>query len=255
VTTVLRPLAGETIVDVGARLTEELVTFTAPDSAPADQYRILRQEVERLARDSGARVFAVTSAGPGEGKTVTTLNLAGSLAQAQPANVLVVEADLRRPSVAKYLGITSEGPGLAEAIRQDQFDLARAVRRLDWLGISMLPTGAAKRAPYELLASPRFAMVLAEMRRRYNYVLIDTPPVLPVADSRLPGPLVDGFIVVVSAHKTPRKALAETLRLLSPAKVFGVVFNGDDRPVDSYHRYYGYSTDAAARKNNARDTR
>lgn len=228
-------------VDEQSRLAEELVSFIAPASLEADQYRTLRHAVERLRRDSGFQVFAMTSAGAGDGKTVTTLNLAGSLAQSPDTRVLLVDADLHRRAVAEYLGLAGlRSPGLTEAILNEKYGLAQAVRRLEVLNVSVLPAGDAQARPYELLASPRIEGLLAEARRLYDYVLIDTPPVVPLADCRLLGRWVDGFIVVVAAHKTPRKLLAEALNLLEPAKVLGVVFNGDDQPLAPYYGYYGH---------------
>jgi capsular exopolysaccharide synthesis family protein len=228
--------------DERPRLAEPLVSFLAPASLEADQYRTLRQLVERLRRDSNCQVFAVTSAAAGEGKTVTALNLAGALAQASNTRVLVIDADLHRPAVARYLGLTDRrAPALAEAILHDEYGLAQTVRRLESLNLSVLLAGNAHLGPYELLASPRLEKLLRDARSFYDYVLIDTPPVVPLADCRLLGRLVDGFIVVVAANKTPRKLLAEALNLLDPAKVIGLVFNGDDRPLAAYYGYYGYS--------------
>jgi protein-tyrosine kinase len=232
-------LIDQDTADEQSRLAEELVSFVAPASLEADQYRTLRHAVERLRNDSGFQVFAIASAGAGDGKTVTTLNLAGSLAQSPEARVLVVCADLHRAAVSQYLGL-ARSPGLAEAILNKECGLAQAVRRLDLLNVSVLPAGTAQARPYELLASPRIEGLLAEARRLYDYVLIDTPPLVPLADCRLLGRWVDGFIVVVAAHKTPRKLLAEALTLLEPAKVLGVVFNGDDQPLAPYYGYYGH---------------
>jgi capsular exopolysaccharide synthesis family protein len=222
------------------QLAEPLVSFAAPDSLEAEQYRTLRHSVERVARAERAQVFAVTSPGAGEGKTITTLNLAGSLAQSPEARVLVIDADLHRPSVARYLGISGRSPGLAEAIIDEDRGLAYAVRRLDSLNLSVVLAGGRSAGPYELLASPRLEQVLAEARRSFDYVLIDTPPVVPLADSRLLSRVIDGYIVVVSAHTTPRKLLAEALDLLDRTKVVAIVFNGDDRPLSSYYGGYGY---------------
>jgi len=228
--------------DIRSRLVEELVSFLSPASLEADQYRTLRQLVERLRRESAFQVLAVTSATPGDGKTITTLNLAGSLVQSPNTRVLVIDADLHRPAVAGYLGLgDARTHGLAETILHDDYSLGRAVRHLEPLNLSVLLSGDGHMAPYELLASPRLEGLLAEARRRYDYVLIDTPPVVPLADCRLLGRWVDGFIVVVAAHKTPRKLLVEALKLLDPEKVVGVVFNGDDRPLSPYYGYYGYS--------------
>jgi Mrp family chromosome partitioning ATPase len=162
--------------------------------------------------------------------------------------VLVVDVDFHRPSVAKYLGLPARLPGLAEAILDERSDITRSVRRLESLGISIMPTGVPQVAPYELLSSPRLEVLLAEMRRLYNYVLVDTPPVLSVADCRMLSQLVDGFIVVVAANRTPRHALVDALKIIDPAKLLGVVLNGDDRPQGPYYRYEAYAASDAAPK-------
>jgi capsular exopolysaccharide synthesis family protein len=240
------------IQDPAAKPVEELVSFVAPSSAAADQYRMLRHAVERLHQDAGCQVFGITSAGAGDGKTVTTLNLAGSLSQSTGTRVLVICADLHRETVTEYLGLTRlRTPGLAEAIMNERYGLTQVVHRLDELNVSILPPGDVQVRPYELLASPRLKSLLAEARRLYDYVLIDTPPVAPLADCRLLGRWVDGFIVVVAANKTPRKLLAEALNLLETSKVLGVVFNGDEQPLSPYYGYYAHhqpSTTASAHR-------
>jgi len=241
----------ETVAD-GAderlRLAEPLVSFLTPVSFEADQYRTLRQLVERRRSDAACQVLAVTSAAAGEGKTVTALNLAGALAQSSNSRVLIIDADLHRPSVAEYLGLADRrAPGLAEAILHEEYGLPQAVRRLESLNVSVLLAGDGRLGPYELLASPRFEKLLRDARAFYDYVIIDTPPVVPLVDSRLLGRWVDGFIVVVAAHKTPRKLVAEALNLLDPLKVIGLVFNGDDRPLAAHYGYYGYSQPSGSR--------
>jgi capsular exopolysaccharide synthesis family protein len=219
----------------------QLVSFVAPGSFAADQYRSLRHVIERLQKEEGLRVLAVTSPTPGDGKTVTTLNLAGALAQASGARILLIDADLRRPSVANYLPFDrTRLRGLVDAIVDPDASLGRFARRFDHLNLSVLPAGVVESGTYELLTSPRLEVLLAEARTEYDYVLIDTPPLVPVPDSRLIGRWVDGFVVVVAAHKTPRRLLGEGLNLLDPAKVLGLVFNFDSRPLSSYHGYYGY---------------
>ena len=222
------------------RLAEQLISLHDPDSFAADQYRALRYTIERFRQEFGVQVLAVTSPAPGDGKTVTTLNLAGSIAQAPDARILVIDADLRRPSVSEYLGLGSQrSPGLADAIENYDIDLPRVVRRLERYNLSVLPAGAPRTAPYELLNSSRFESLLKEARRQYDCVIIDTPPAVPMPDCRLIERWVDGFFVVVAAHKTPKKLVAETLNVLDPAKVLGVIFNGDDEPTSSYYGYYG----------------
>jgi capsular exopolysaccharide synthesis family protein len=222
---------------------DQLVSLVAPASPEADQYRGLRYTIERMRRDTGLQMIAVTSPGAGDGKTVTTLNLAGSLAQSSDTRILVIDADLHRPSVAGYLGIDdsrSVRPGLVDAITRDEYGLDETVRRMDPQNLSVLLPGAYQSGAYELLNSPRLERLLAEARRRFDFVLIDTPPLLPLPDCRLLGQWIDGFIVVVAAHRTPRRALQEALTLLDSAKILGIVFNGDDRPLASYSGYYSY---------------
>jgi capsular exopolysaccharide synthesis family protein len=230
------------------RLAEPLVSFLMPVSLEADQYRTLRQLVERRRSDAACQVLAVTSAAAGEGKTVTALNLAGALAQSSNSRVLIIDADLHRPSVAAYLGLSDRrAPGLAEAIIHEEFGLPQAVRRFESLNVSVLLAGDGKVGPYELLSSPRLEKLLRDARSFYDYVIIDTPPVVPLVDSRLLGRWVDGFIVVVAAHRTPRKLVAEALNLLDPLKVIGLVFNGDDRPLAAHYGYYGYAQPSGTR--------
>lgn len=232
-----------------ARPSDALVSFVASASLEADQYRSLRHLVERLHHDTGLRVFAVTSPGSGEGKTVTTLNLAGSLAQSRDARVLVIDADLHRPSVAQYLGIDPpHSPGLIDVIGNDQLRLEDVERRLDALNLSVVLTGAYEAGAYELLNSPRLELLLQDARRRFDYVLVDTPPLMPLPDCRLIGRYIEGFFLVVAAHRTPRTALAEGLNLLDPAKLIGTVFNGDDRPLTRYSTYYATPQGSPARR-------
>src|SRR6185503_10936396 len=149
------------MVQQEAHPVEELVSFVAPSSLEADQYRMLRHAIERLHQDSGYQVFGITSAAAGDGKSVTTLNLAGSLAQSAGTRVLVVCADLHRETVPQYLGLrTSRTPGLADAIVNDDYTLAQVVHRLDGFNVSILPAGNVQSRPYELLSSRRLQALL-----------------------------------------------------------------------------------------------
>jgi capsular exopolysaccharide synthesis family protein len=220
---------------------EQIVSLVAPASMEADQYRGLRHTVERLRRDAGVQVLAITSPGAGDGKTVTTLNLAGALAQSPGMRVLVIDGDLHRPSVAEYLGLEDRhGRGLTDAILNEGLSLTQLVRRIDAVNLSVLPSGRCQAGVYELLNSPRFESLLKDARASFDFVFIDTPPLVPLPDCRLIGQWVDGILVVVTAHRTPREALKEALNLLDPAKLIGFVFNGDDRPLTRYSSYYGY---------------
>jgi protein-tyrosine kinase len=223
------------------QLAEELVSLTAPGSYVADRYRALRHTIERLRKESALHVLAVTSPSPGDGKTVTTLNLAGALAQSPDLRVLVIDADLRRPSVTQYTGLADRlSPGLANVLSDPEYDLDRAIVRLSQFNLSILTAGCCETGFYELLNSPRLERLLREARRLFDFVVVDTCPLLPLPDTRLLSRWVDGFVLVVAAHRTPRRLVAEALDLLSRDKVIGVVFNGDDGPARHHYGYHSY---------------
>jgi protein-tyrosine kinase len=222
-------------------IAEQLVSLIAPGSFAADQYRTLRHNVERLRRTGGLQVVGITSAGAGDGKSMTALNLAGALAQARSARILIIDADLRRPCVGRYLGLNAlSSPGLAEALADSARELTDVVVHLDQFNLSVLPAGTPQKSPYELLNSPRLEQLLKDARVVYDYVLIDTPPLVPFPDCRVLARHVDGFLTIVAAHRTPRKLFTEGLSVLDPAKVIGLVFNGDDEPKSGHYGYYGY---------------
>jgi len=218
---------------------EQLVSLTKPRSFEAEQYRTLRQIVESRRKSGGHQVLAVSSPGIGDGKTITTLNLAGALAQARGSRVLLIDGDLRCPAVASQLRLG--GPsrlGLADTIR-GQISLSAALHRLPEWNLSVLTTGMVGDSPYELLKSTVFARLIEEARRDFEFVLIDCPPLLAVPDCRVIERVVDGFLLVVSADRTPRKLLQEALNVLSEESVVGIIFNRDARPLSGYYGYYG----------------
>ena len=223
----------------GARgLDRHLVSLVAPASFEAEQYRALRSRLESQQEGKALQVLAVTSAVVGDGKTTTAINLAGSLAQARNARVLLVDADLRRASAGLQLGLQdTRGAGLADAILDPDRSLPGLIRSLP-ANLRILPAGRLPPQPYEVLKSPRLGAVLEEARRLFDYVVIDTPPLIPVPDCRLIARWVDGLLMVVAAHRTPRKLVEEGLNLMEPSKVIGLVFNGDERARSGYYGYY-----------------
>jgi tyrosine-protein kinase len=219
------------------KLNKRLVSFVDATSFEAEQYRRLRQQIERLCVTRGLRTIAVTSAVASDGKTLTAINLAGALAQGHGARILLVDADLRRPAVAQHLGLApGTSGGLMAAVQSGRRRLTDHVVRVQDSNLWVLPCGESRPDTYELLTSPRLVEVLADARCDYDYVLIDTPPVVPVPDGVLLSRAVDGYLVVVGANSTPRKLLGEALNLLEPASVIGLVFNRDDRPLFGYYR-------------------
>ena len=221
-------------------LDSRLVSFLKSDSFEADQYRMLRYAIERACPSENSRVIAVTSATTGEGKTLTSVNLAGTIAKAGQARVLIIDADLRRPAIAKVLGKAHvhRGWGLVDAILDRRLSLEQIAWNLDPFNLAVVTTRRPQSETYELLASERFGELVREARQRYDYIIVDTPPVLPAPDTRLLAQWVDGYIVIAAADKTPRRLLEETFALLGPAKILGLVFNRESYKNSRYGRYY-----------------
>ena len=228
----------ERAVDRSHRVGAHLVSLLDPRSFEAEQYRMLRHVVETLRKGAILHVVAVTSPGAGDGKTTTAINLAGALAQSADARVLLVDLDIRRPAVARQLRLSGARRSLVDALRDPGLTLEDTVEHLAHFNLSVLPASGPAVAPYELLKSPRLEALLDEARRRYEYVVLDTPPFVPVPDGRIIAKYVDGFLIVVKAHRTPRGALAQTLDLVDPAKVTGLVFNGDNTRRSGYYDAY-----------------
>ena len=220
------------------KLDRRLVSLTAPTSLEAEQYQALRLKLESLQRSRGVRVMAITSPGVKDGKSVTAINLAAALAQGSGARVLLIDADLRRPAVGRYLEIGGkQALGLADIVDDPNRPLSDAIVNAGPHRFDVVPAGSAVAPIHELLRSPRLGTLLQEVREQYDYVLLDTPPLGPVSDCALLARWIDGVLLVVAAHRTSRKLLEEALNLLEGGSVLGIVFNGDVRRFLRYRRH------------------
>lgn len=232
------PVPGQFLMD------QHLVSLLTPASLAAEQYRRLSNIAQEMQKETGLRVLAVSSAAVGDGKTITAINLAGALAQAaEGARVLLADADLRRGSVSTYLGLNERGArGLSDVVLNPDLSLDSVVRPSPPFNFCVLPAGTPRAAPYEVFRAARLRELLDEARQLYDYVILDAPPLVPVADCRALERCVDGFLLVVAAHKTPRRLFEEALNLIDPSKTVGLVFNRDDSPLSAYSSYgYGYA--------------
>jgi capsular exopolysaccharide synthesis family protein len=225
-----------------AAIDDHVVTLVRRSSPEAEDYNTLRYALEKAGGEAGLRVVAVTSPTVGDGKTTTAVNLAGVLAHRRDARVLLIDADLRRPSVAPILGHAADAgqAGLVDAILDSRLTLDQVATRLSGFNLWVLHAGRPSDDPFELLRTPRAGELLQEARRRYDMVVLDTSPLLLVPDTQILENWIDGFVLVVAAHRTPRKLVGEALHLLNPSKLIGVVFNNDDRPLSGYKSRYGY---------------
>jgi protein-tyrosine kinase len=224
---------------------ERLVSLISPATIEAEQYRTLGLMLEQRRHSGLLQVVAVSSPTMGDGKTVTSINLAGALAQSPQSRVLLVDADFRKPSVSAQLGIRENSAlGFRDAILNPDLALKDIVQRLPGTSLSVLTVGRSQVMPHEVIKSTRFSEVLDEARRDYEWIILDTAPLVLAPDCLMMGRSVDGFVIIVCAHKTSRKELGEALDILGPSKLLGLVFNHDDNLLESY----GYKTYLSASK-------
>jgi exopolysaccharide transport family protein len=218
----------------------ELITQVRPQSQMAESYRALRTSLLLSNLGAPPKVIMVTSALPQEGKTTTSINCAVVLAQ-KGIRVLLIDADLRRPSIHKTLGM---GPrsGLSNVLTGSA-TLAQAITRSSILpNLDVLPAGTPPPNPAELLASTNMRDVLEELREQYDHIVVDTPPTLSVTDAVVLSPRADAIVLVIRSGQTTKQALRRSRDILMQvnAKVSGVLLNAVDLSSPDYYYYYEY---------------
>ncbi|MCE9533229.1 MAG: polysaccharide biosynthesis tyrosine autokinase [Planctomycetes bacterium] len=217
-----------------------LVVHHAPKSVQAEAYRGVRTSLFFSTRGKGHQVIQVTSPNPGDGKSTLISNLATSIAQSGK-RVILIDADFRKPRVHKIFGLGDADVGLASVIAGEA-ELEEAIRPCEVPGLSILPCGPRPVNPADLLTSALFQEILEEIKKNYDYVLIDTPPILAVSDPSVVAQRVDGVILTIRMTKNSRplaEQAKERLAVLG-ANVIGVVVNGMDDMSKGYGYGYGY---------------
>jgi protein-tyrosine kinase len=198
-----------------------------------EQFKSLSSRFEYRIDTLKCKVVAVTSAVAGEGKSVSAVNLAMNLASSGRKKVLLVDVDLRKCDLAKELGVAPL-PGLTEHLAGSA-GMEEILRNSKTRGLSIIPGGMRISAPWELLSGERF-----RARDRFDLVLLDTPPVVPVSDTHALRDLVDGFILVYRLGFTPHPLFKQAMDDTGESKLIGIVLNGVERQSERYYqRYYG----------------
>jgi capsular exopolysaccharide synthesis family protein len=228
------------VMPVGIEIDEEetksqinsvLVAATQPDSFAAEQYRFLRTRLEGRDRDLRSQILLVTSPRGGDGKTTTCANLALTMARDVQQKVVLVEADVRRPTLAALLGV-GEGPGLVDVL-MGASTLEDTLVDVPGCQLFLLPAGHAGMPASELFASSMMQRVLSSLRARFTRILVDTPPAM-ASDTQALARLADRVLVVVRSGVTPRPALARTLAIIDRQRLTGIVLNDVDATPDEY---------------------
>jgi capsular exopolysaccharide synthesis family protein len=222
-------------------LEPRLVAALAPRSLAAEQYRSLRTRVRQAENGRALRAINVTSPGKGDGKSLTAANLTRTMAQEFQPRVLLLDADLRRPAIHTLFGL-SETPGLSDVLMGGAA-LEDALVHLDEYHLSVLPAGLPPTHPAELLGSAAMRRAMDTLRTRYDRIIIDMPPVEPLADVHILTPLTDALLMIVRAGLTEKPAIDRALSGLDASKVLGLVLNeaASDAAGEAYNGYgYGY---------------
>lgn len=223
----------------GRRQPITVVTSLSPDDPAAESYRTLRTNVTFVSAERPLQFLEVTSPGPGEGKSTTAANLAVTLAQGGHRTILI-DGDLRRPLMHRAFAIVQE-PGLTDVLI-GQVTTREAIRPDVMENLDLLPAGASPPNPSELLGSDAMQRLVGELRQQYDYIIIDTPPVLPVTDATVVATAADAVLLTLRSGETEETAARRTLDQLRRvnARVAGVVLNGIDTRKDHYYEYYSY---------------
>ena len=214
--------------------------------AVTEAYKTVRTNLQYMSNDDGCNIIAVTSSVPGEGKTVTCVNMAVCLAQGGK-NVLLIDADMRKPQVSETLNV-EKTPGLSDLlagfvkINDESSNLCRQKTHIE--NLDVIASGKTPPNPSELLAGSRLKDLLAKLSEDYDYIMIDTPPTLVVTDSMILKPHINGYLVVVRADVSSTETVKETVSKLRQinAKICGFILNGQKVKTGSrYSRYSRYS--------------
>lgn len=224
---------------VDSKIDPRIVAFYEPESPVTEQYRTLRTNMLALNTVKPPKTIIITSSTHSEGKTITSINLAISMAHdLDKKSILLVDADLRRTKINSYLGVKSE-LGLSDILSDD----AKAEDALVNIGIdnlTILPAGKRPKNPAELLASLKMKKFLNLVKEKYDYVIFDTPPVIPVTDAGILGPQTDGVVMVIQAGRTQKGVVHRSQQLLTQAhaKLLGCILTNIQYHIPAYiYRY------------------
>jgi capsular exopolysaccharide synthesis family protein len=226
-----------------------IVMYSDPLSAGADRFRFLRMCLRELWNAGKLKSLLITSPFPQEGKSTIALNLATALAEGGKRTVLLIEADLHRPTLSEQLGI-EERAGLADCL-EGRLNPLSALRRLEPLGWYLLPSGEPRTNPTELLQTDALAGVMERLSPHFDWILFDSPPVTPLTDALSLARQANATLLVAREGRTPREAIEKSIAMLGRQRVLGIVLNavdGLEKAYSGYYRYSGYSAGDDTRK-------
>jgi len=219
-----------------------LVCFTDPGGPAAEAFRLLSVRLRDIRQIRQLKTVLITSTIPQEGKSMVAANLACSLAMGTQQRVLLLEGDLRRPSLSHIFGL-GKNPGLSERLHGDQA-LASYIYRLEGPNVWILPSGSAPTDAAELLRSGRLSIMMDQLKGFFDWIVIDSPPILPLADTSVWTRLSDGILLITREGITEKKLLQRGLEAIESTKLIGAVINSSTHSSDGYYYYTAASAPA-----------
>lgn len=231
----------------------DIITIKNPRSPIAESYRTLRTNIQFSSFDKKIQTLIVTSSGPGEGKSTTSSNLAVVMAQ-NGSKTILIDCDQRKPKLHKVF-LTSNQKGLSDLL-VGNFTFEDAVQKTHIENLDILTSGTKPPNPSELLASEKMKNFIEDLRKKYDCIIIDTPPVIAVTDAQIVSRHADGCLLVVASSQAEREAAVKAKELLEKvdAKILGVVLNKLDVQEKGYYGYYytDYSDEGEVKKGSRR---
>ncbi|EYE87668.1 hypothetical protein Q428_11955 [Fervidicella metallireducens AeB] len=214
-----------------------LITYNSPKSPITEAYRTLRTNIQFSSFDEKVKVIVITSTGPGEGKSTTSSNLAVTMAQGGN-KTLLIDCDLRKSMLHRKFNLSNE-IGLTNLL-VDELNLDRVIQNTRVENLSILTAGTKPPNPAELLGSEKMSSFVQEMKKIYDYIIIDTPPVIMVTDAQILSQYADGVLLVVASGEAEKDAVLRSKELLQKvdAKILGVVLNKIDASSKGRYNYY-----------------
>lgn len=215
----------------------DILTVKNPKSPVAEAYRTLRTNIQFSSFDNKVQSIVITSSGPGEGKSTTASNLAVVMAESGNSTILI-DCDQRRPIQHKVFGVSNQ-VGISDLLIGN-IKFEEAVKYTGIENLSLLTSGTRPPNPAELLASSKMKNFVKALKERYEYIIIDAPPIIPVTDAQLIASHVDGTVLVVASGQAEREAAVKSKELLEKvnAKILGVVLNKLEVKEKGYYSYY-----------------
>ena len=216
-------------------VSRKLVSLGDQDGPAAEAFRFLGVRLRHMRRDRTLKKLLITSTIPQEGKSLVAANLAGTLSLRSPQRTILLEGDLRRPSLTELFGVQGK-PGLCEWLR-DECELAASMYQIPSPRMWLLPAGSSAGNYLELLQSGKIAKLVEHLAEAFDWVIIDSPPVLPLADTSIWSRLADGILLVTRQGKTEKRQLTKGLDAIESQKLIGAVLNSSSSPAHGDYYY------------------